>query len=78
MTLPPGAPARHHAAVAFHRAPYDNIFTAEGITLRAQAAKLLEGVVGAISGRGPQRLSHSRSKGNAVHHTGQLGRTVDR
>ena len=70
----------HHASVALHRAPYDNIFTAEGITLRARAAMLpplLESEVGVISARGPRRVSHSRSKGNAVHHTGQLGGIVD-
>ena len=73
-------PAYHHVSVALCRAPYDNIFTAEGITLRARAAMLpplLEGEIGVISARGPRRVSHSRSKGNAVHHTGQLGGIVD-
>ena len=73
-------PANHLAAVALHRAPYDSIFTAEGITLRARAAMLpplLEGDIGPISAPGHQRISHSRSKGNAVHHTGQLGGVVN-
>ena len=73
-------PGHHHVAVAWCRAPYDNIFTAEGITLRARAAMLpplLEGDVSVMSVRGPRRVSHSRSKGNAVHHTGQLGGIAD-
>ena len=58
------------------RAPYDNIFTAENVTLRSRAAMLPpleDDEVGFISIRGPRRVGHSRSKGNAVHHSGQLG-----
>lgn len=64
----------------FCRAPYDNIFTAEGITLRARAAMLpplAEGDIGIMSARGPRRVSHSRSRGNAVQHSGQLGGIAD-
>ena len=62
------------------RAPYDNIFTAEGITLRARAAMLpplAEGEVGFVTARGPRRVSHSRSKGNGVDHSGPLGGIAD-
>ena len=50
------------------------------MTLRGRAAMLpplLEGEIGVISARGPRRVSHSRSKGNAVHYTGQLGGIAD-
>ena len=60
--------------VAACRAPYDNIYTAENMTLRARAAQLpplAEGEVGFVTVRGPRRVN--RSKGNAVDHTGPLG-----
>lgn len=69
-----------HCSPAAHRAPYDNIFTAENITLRARAAQLpplAEGGIGFVSARGPRRISHSRSKGNAVDHSGPLGGIAD-
>ncbi|KAL3153902.1 hypothetical protein ABBQ32_013467 [Trebouxia sp. C0010 RCD-2024] len=69
-----------HAGQGSRRAPYDNIFTAEGITLRARAAMLpplAEGDIGIMSARGPRRVSHSRSRGNAVQHSGQLGGIAD-
>ena len=72
--------ARYHAAVAMHRAPYDYIFTAEGITLRARAAMLpalLEGNMGIMSAPGPRRLSFSRGMANALHPMGQTGGSVD-
>ncbi|KAL0036052.1 hypothetical protein WJX79_000012 [Trebouxia sp. C0005] len=69
-----------HAGQGSRRAPYDNIFTAEGITLRARAAMLpplAEGEVGYVTARGPRRVSHSRSKGNTVDHSGPLGGIAD-
>ncbi|KAL0056243.1 hypothetical protein WJX82_009196 [Trebouxia sp. C0006] len=69
-----------HAGQGSRRAPYDNIFTAEGITLRARAAMLpplAEGEVGFVTARGPRRVSHSRSKGNGVDHSGPLGGIAD-
>ena len=68
------------ACLAACRAPYDNIFTAEGITLRARAVMLpplADGELGFVSVRGPRRVSHSRSRGNAVDHSGHLGGIAD-
>ncbi|DBA96080.1 TPA: hypothetical protein ACH3X1_001578 [Trebouxia sp. C0004] len=69
-----------HAGQGSRRAPYDNIFTAEGITLRTRAAMLpplAEGEVGFVTARGSRRVSHSRSRGNAVDHSGPLGGIAD-
>ncbi len=38
---------------------------------------LAEGEVGVVTARGPRRVSHSRSKGNAVDHSGPLGGIAD-